>query len=170
MSLTLLLRERMVEALEQLGFVVFTAYPKEKIRENQGFLLLSIEKLEQKKLGFSHYLGEKFVAERQSMEEIYGASLAIGFGLTVCAPKSGGTKACQDLCEKLMEVFPQIAPADISLDGLGFEGLSYDREHAYFKQKGLAEGRAMVYCLYDETGTFEYFDVKGGVIVHDNDQ
>lgn len=155
------IRECMSDRLSQAGMNAVTAWSKDdKKRQDGPVVAVSLRGCEGGPGGFKDYLGERYNADTQQWEELYGKRAKLTFGLDIYAAGRDGAAECQIAFDSIADAL-QTAHSGLSLERLSRGETAYDQELGLFRCQVEAVCNAYLYAVADESGVFVDFEVRG---------
>lgn len=159
-----LLREAVVSLLQSRGIRTLAAFPATARRQQrEAVAVVSLQEFHAEAPGFCNYLGERFEVETNAWQEVYGQAVSLRFALDLYGPRDGGEAALQALMDKISDVFTTEKPAGLSVSGLSWGEMNYDRSCDLFCRNGNLLCEGTIYALYDVDGSFLSFEMRGGI-------
>lgn len=164
MTAVTMLREGLVRLLKEGGLSAMEAFSSaERRRWEKPVLVVSVKEFAAKEPGLGSYLGERWKAETQSFEEVYGQWVSIRFSLDLYGPKSGGDAGFAETIDRVCELLSGKAPMGLSVLELNFGETKYDQSCDLLRRQGSLACEGLLYALQAEDGSFNDFEVRGGI-------
>lgn len=155
-------REYLCQGLTEAGLDAVTAWSGEKKKRRDGpVVAVSLRSCEGSMSGFRDYLGERYNADSQRWEELYGKRARFTFGLDIYSASGDGAAECQTAFDRLADVFQSGMPAGLKPESLRREETVYDEQLGLFRCPVEAVCSAFLYAVAGEDGTFADFEVRG---------
>lgn len=156
------IREHLCQSLVEAGIPAVTAWSKENKKRMDGpVAAVSLRGCEGWNGGFQDYLGERYNADSQRWEELYGKRAKFTFGLDLYSAAKDGAAQCQKVFDRIADLFQEGTPAGLKLINLSREETVYDEGLGLFRCGVEAVCSAYLYAVAEENGTFVDFEVRG---------
>lgn len=158
------LQESMTEYLKGQGVLALSAWPKQDRQVQETPLaVVRVKEVEAVPAGFQNYLGEAFDEVTHRWQEAYGQRVTVKFGLDLYSPVKRGEEGCRSLLDQVAGSLQQGSPDGLSVEKWSMGETSFDTAGGMFRGRMQVVCRAMVMMQTDGEGTFQGFEVKGGV-------
>lgn len=156
------IRECMCQCLTQAGINAVTAWSKDDKKKRSGpVVAVSLRACEGGPGGFKDYLGERYNADTQRWEELYGKQAKFTFGLDIYSAARDGAAECQSAFDRIADALQEGTPSGLRLENLSRKETAYDEELGLFRCCVEAVCNAYLYAVADEDGVFVDFEVRG---------
>lgn len=157
-----LIRETAAEHLREQGVPAQAAWDRGE-RTGESVVAVSVRKAAQAGAALWEYLGERYNAERETWDELYGRRVELTLGLDIYAPGDGdGGKECQALFDAVDQAL-DAARGWLRPRELKRGEVAYREEENRFFCPVEAECTVFLCAVADESGVFREFTVRGKI-------
>lgn len=160
------LGQAMADFLNEEGVRAMYAWPKEARKvTKEPIAAVHISEIAVEGAGFQNYLGQEYDAAGRAWTERYGQKAAVKFLLDLYSPLSMGEEGCRVLLDQVAAALQKGGPGGIRTEKWSMTEPVFEEKSGLFRGKVQALCRCLLVEARDTEGTFEGFEVKGGVTV-----
>ena len=160
------LGQAMADHLAREGIPAFYVWPKQaKAVTKEPVVAVHVSEIAAEAAGFQNYLGEEYNAAGRTWTETYGQKAAVKFLLDLYSPLSVGEEGCRVLLDQVALALQKGGPAGLRIEKWSMTEPGFEEKSGLFRGKVQAACRCLLVQRQGETGSFEGFEVKGGVTV-----